>query len=112
MLRNILHTCLKPNVTRVQSAAEWTASVHTLHMSKPNVTRVLGAAEWTASVHTSHMFKPNVARVLSVTAWNSLYTLVPGPSKIPSRPSYLQRVGPLKISLKVSFEGIFEGLHL
>ena len=30
----------KPNVTRVQSATERTASVHTLHMSKPNVTRV------------------------------------------------------------------------
>ena len=25
----------KPNVTRVQSATQWTASVHTLHMSKP-----------------------------------------------------------------------------
>ena len=29
----------KPNVTRVQSATQWTASVHTLHMPKPNVTR-------------------------------------------------------------------------
>ena len=28
----------KPNITRVQSATQWTASVHTLHMSKPNVT--------------------------------------------------------------------------
>ena len=27
-----IQTC---NVTRVQSATEWTASVHTLHMSKP-----------------------------------------------------------------------------
>ena len=44
----------KPNVTRVQSATEWTASVHTLHMSKPNVTGVLSAVEWTASVHTLH----------------------------------------------------------
>ena len=25
----------KPNVTRVQSATQWTASVHTLHMPKP-----------------------------------------------------------------------------
>ena len=49
----------KPNVTaRVQSATEWTASVHTLHMSKPNVTRVQSATEWTASVHTLHMSKP------------------------------------------------------
>ena len=30
----------KPNVTRVQSATEWTASVHTLHMSKPVMTFV------------------------------------------------------------------------
>ena len=34
------------NVSRVQSATEWTASVHTLHMSKPNVTRVQSATEW------------------------------------------------------------------
>ena len=43
------------NVTRVQSATQWTASVHTLHTSKPNVTRVLSATEWTASVHTLHI---------------------------------------------------------
>ena len=49
----------KPNVTRVQSATEWTASVHTLHMSKPNVTRVQSVTEWTASEHTLHMSKPN-----------------------------------------------------
>ena len=63
-------------LTRVQSATEWTASVHTSHMSKDpcsrcygmdcfgtyfthvqscNVTRVQSATEWTASVHTSHM---------------------------------------------------------
>ena len=41
----------------VQSATEWTALVHTLHMSKPNVTRVQSATEWTASVHTLHMSK-------------------------------------------------------
>ena len=54
----------KPNVTRVQSATQWTASVHTLHMSmsKPNVTRVQSATQWTASVHTLHMSKPNVTR--------------------------------------------------
>ena len=28
---------------------------YTLHMSKPNVTRVQSATEWTASVHTLHM---------------------------------------------------------
>ena len=31
------------NVTRVQSATEWTASVHSAHMSKPNVTHVQSA---------------------------------------------------------------------
>ena len=49
-----VQTC---NVTRVQSATEWTASVHTLHMPKPNVTRVQSATQWTASVHTLHMPK-------------------------------------------------------
>ena len=39
----------KPNVARVQSATQWNASVHTLHMSKPNVTRVQSATQWTAS---------------------------------------------------------------
>ena len=33
LLRYILYTCPQLNVTRVQSATEWTASVHTLHMS-------------------------------------------------------------------------------
>ena len=28
------------DVTRLQSATQWTASVHTLHMPKPDVTRV------------------------------------------------------------------------
>ena len=42
------------DVTRVQSATQWTASVHTLHMPKPNVTRVQSATQWTASVHTLH----------------------------------------------------------
>ena len=66
----------KPNVTRVQSAAQWTASVHTLHMSKPNVTRVQSATQWTASVHTLHMSKPNVTRVQSATQWTaSVHTL-------------------------------------
>ena len=66
---------------RVQSATEWSASVHTLHMPKPVITfvfkvlrngllryilsfcthaqtcdnvRVQSATEWTASVHTLH----------------------------------------------------------
>ena len=56
LLRYIVHSAhmSKPNVTRVQSATEWTASVHTLHMSKPNATRVQSATEWTASVHSAN----------------------------------------------------------
>ena len=51
-----VQTC---NVTRVQSATEWTASVHTFtHVQTCNVTRVQSATEWTASVHTLHMSKP------------------------------------------------------
>ena len=49
----------KPDVTHVQIATEWTASVHTLHILKPNVTRVQSASEWTASVHALHILKPN-----------------------------------------------------
>ena len=45
------------NVTRVQSATDWTASVHTSHVQSCKVTRVQSATEWTASVHTSHMSK-------------------------------------------------------
>ena len=68
-----VQTC---DVTRVQSATERTASVHTLHMSKPNVTRVQSATEWTASVHTLHMSKLNVTRVQSATEWTaSVHTL-------------------------------------
>ena len=44
------------DVTRVQSATEWTASVHILHTCQTcDVTLVQSATEWTASVHTSHM---------------------------------------------------------
>ena len=46
----------KPNVTRVQSATQWTASVHTLHMPKPNVTRM--------SPKTSHIDVLAVRRLL------------------------------------------------
>ena len=45
------------DVTRVQSATEWTASVHTSHAQTCDVTRVQSATEGTASVHTSHMPK-------------------------------------------------------
>ena len=63
-----VQTC---NVTRVQSATEWTASVHTLHIQTCNVTRVQSATEWTASVHTLHMSKPvdngvNVTRGIDI----------------------------------------------
>ena len=74
LLRYILYTGPKPNVTRVQSATEWTGSVHTLHMPKPNVTRVQSATEWTASVQTLHMPKPNVTRVQSATEWTAVHT--------------------------------------
>ena len=52
-----VQTC---TVTRVQSATEWTASVHTLHMHVQTctVTCVQSATESTASVHTLHMSKP------------------------------------------------------
>ena len=74
--RYIPHTCSHLESVRVQSATEWTASVHTLHMPKPNVTRVQSATEWTASVHTLHMPKPNVTRVQSATEWTaSVHTL-------------------------------------
>ena len=56
------------------------ASVHTLHMPKPNVTRVQSATEWTASVHTLHMPKPNVTRVQSATEWTALYILYTCPN--------------------------------
>ena len=52
----------------VHSATEWTASVHTAHMSKPVIykVRVHIATEWTASVHTSHMSKPVITFVFIV----------------------------------------------
>ena len=59
------------DVTRVQSATQWTASVHTLHMPKPDVTRVQSATQWTASVHTLHMPKPDVTSVQSATQWTA-----------------------------------------
>ena len=75
---------------RVQSATQWTASVHTLHMSKPVITfvfkvlhngllgtyfthvptcdnvRVQSATHCTASVHTLYMSKPVITFVFKV----------------------------------------------
>ena len=55
-------TLSKPDVTRAQSAAEWTASAHILRMS-PDVTRVQSAAKWPASVDTLRMSKSDRTRV-------------------------------------------------
>ena len=84
---------------RVQSATEWTSSVHTAHMSKPVITfvfkalrmdcfgsylthvqtcdtvRAQTATEWTASVHTAHMSKPVIPFVLKVL-WNGLLRFI------------------------------------
>ena len=91
LLRYILHTC--PNLwwrscsesygmdcfgtyfthvqtcddVRVQSATEWTASVHTGHMSKSVMTFVFKVLRnGPASVHTSHMSKPVMTFVFKV----------------------------------------------
>ena len=46
------------DVTRVQSATEWTAWVHTSHMSKAVMSLAFKVyTEWTASVDTSDMPK-------------------------------------------------------
>ena len=85
---------------RVQSATQWTASVHTLHMSKPVITfvfkvlmdcfrtyfthvqtcdnvRVPSATQWIASAHTLHMPKTcHNLRVPNATQWTaSVHTL-------------------------------------
>ena len=53
---------------RVQSALEWTASVHTSHMSKPVMRLVLRDTEWTASVHIlTHVQTCDDVRVQSAT---------------------------------------------
>ena len=57
LLRSILYTFPTCDCVRVQSAAEWTASVHTLHVQSCDYVRVQSATEWIASVHTSHMSK-------------------------------------------------------
>ena len=64
MYRSNAQTC---DYVRVQSDAEWTASVHTLHMPKPVITFVFkSATEWAASVHTLHMPKPVITFVFKV----------------------------------------------
>ena len=53
------------NVTRVQSATQWTASVHTFtHVQTCNVTRVQSATEWTCfGTYFTHAQTCNVTRV-------------------------------------------------
>ena len=58
---------------RVQSATQWTSSVHTLHnlytcpnLSSRHHVRLQGATQWTASVHTLHMSKPVITFVFKV----------------------------------------------
>ena len=70
-----VQTC---NVTRVQNATEWIASVHTLHMSKPNVTRVQSATEWIAWVWRCQLPKnANFKVELAKICW---------PSSLPAAP--------------------------
>ena len=63
--------------------------VHNLHWSKAtyvqsgDVTRFQSATEWTASVHTQHMFKANVTTVQSVTEWTAWYILYTCPKQHP-----------------------------
>ena len=65
---------------RVQSAAQWTASVHAVRMLKPVSTFVFqSATQWIASVHTLHCTHAQTCdyvRVQSVTQWAaSVHTL-------------------------------------
>jgi len=58
------------NVTRVQSATEWTASVHTLHMSKPAMQPVFKCYGMDCfGTHFTHVQTCNVTRVQSATEW-------------------------------------------
>ena len=59
----------KPNVTRVQSATQWNASVHTLtHVQTCDYVRVQSATQWNASVHTlTHVQTCDYVRVQSAT---------------------------------------------
>ena len=56
LLRHILHTC--PNLLRYilyTCPNVWCNGTHFTHVQTCDVTRVQSATEWTASVHTSHM---------------------------------------------------------
>ena len=54
--KNVVFAVMRDNV-RVQSATQWTASVHTLitltHVQTCDYVRVQSATQWIASVHTS-----------------------------------------------------------
>ena len=56
LLRYRLHTCQTCDVTRVQSAMDCFGTYCT-HDQTCDATRVQSATEWTASVHTAHMSK-------------------------------------------------------
>ena len=63
----------------VQSATEWTASVHTFtHVQTCDYVRVQSATQWTASVDALHMSKPVITFVFEVLRngllWYMLYT--------------------------------------
>ena len=52
---------------RVQSATQWTASVHTFtHVQTRDNVRVQSATQWTVSVHTLHMSKLVITFVFKV----------------------------------------------
>ena len=58
---------------RVQSATQWTASVHTFtHVQTCGNVRVQSATQWTASVHTfTHVQTCGNVRVQSATQWTA-----------------------------------------
>ena len=60
------HAQTRDNV-RVQSATQWTASVHTLHMQTRDKLRVPSGTQWTSSVRTLvHVRKPVITFVFQV----------------------------------------------
>ena len=67
------------DVTRVQSAAEWTASVHSSHMSQSyDVTCVQSATEWLLSCILHY----DVTCVQSATEWTASYILYTCPKAV------------------------------
>ena len=58
LLRYILDTC--PNLILPVFKVLQNALLRYIHMSKPNVTRVQSATDWTASVHAWHMPQHNL----------------------------------------------------